>query len=245
MHFLAKSILPLMAVLATASAQSTSATPPAAGKPATPSGPANLSDGCLKVLDSPDVMPGCISDVEADFTGGSAKSLTAVCDTPADNARGHRCSDDQVKKAISTLEASCKSELSSNQTAVQNVYSMWMMYGPSMAGRCTKDGNGKYCMDTTGAAAATGAQCEGCSRTLLENALKQKPVGDPALGGESFQRQMGALKSAAAKCNINTSGSGSGSSSSSSSPTVGGSYSTTMLMSAVGTVVVGALMLTA
>ncbi|KAI8056924.1 hypothetical protein BDF22DRAFT_668539, partial [Syncephalis plumigaleata] len=104
---------------------------------------AGISADCQAAISGLDVNPECIDDIETD---PQDQDFAARCAAPADGAKDHRCSNDQVLKALDTLESKCKAELDAKNANVMAYHTSWQTYSLSEEILCSKSTAGKYCI---------------------------------------------------------------------------------------------------
>ncbi|RKP25466.1 hypothetical protein SYNPS1DRAFT_22578 [Syncephalis pseudoplumigaleata] len=116
-----------------------------------------ISADCQAAISSKDVNPECVDDIE---TNAQDTDFAPRCAAPADGAKDHRCSTDQVNKALDTLDAKCKAELEAKNADIVSRYTAWQIYTVSESILCSKTSAGSYCLlDTAASTNATGNPC--------------------------------------------------------------------------------------
>ncbi|KAI9595639.1 hypothetical protein BDF19DRAFT_465377 [Syncephalis fuscata] len=219
MFFSLKTIIPLLAIVGAAMAQTSNTNSTMLTKFII----SDLSDSCRKAINSTDVVPECFESLPNAQKSGSFKS---VCEAPIDGATNHICTNDQVSKVLDTLENSCKDELEKNWTSILAAYYQWLIYPLNVEITCTKDTDGSYCIEKLNNATEA-EQCQKCGRSVTELALKWKPIRSPSFIKEMLDKQKESINKAAEMCNItvsNASSSSTGSNGSSSSFTGSSHY---------------------
>ncbi|KAI9595621.1 hypothetical protein BDF19DRAFT_441048 [Syncephalis fuscata] len=197
MFFSLKTIIPLMAIVGAAMGQTSNTSSTKSSKSII----SDLSDSCRKAMNGTDVVPECFESLPNAQKSGSFKS---VCGAPIDGTANHLCTNDQVNKALDTLESSCKDELEKNQTLAILTYHVWLIYPSTRDVGCTKDADGSYCIEKL-SNATEAERCQSCGRSVIEAGLKWKPIRSPSFINEMIGKQTESSKELAKKCNITVS----------------------------------------
>ncbi|KAI9593116.1 hypothetical protein BDF19DRAFT_449535 [Syncephalis fuscata] len=115
-----------------------------------------ISADCQTAISGRDVNPECVDDIE---TNPQDKDFAATCTAPADGGKDHRCSADQVLKALDILESKCSAELTAKNADIVGYFSRWQTYTINYNILCTKNSAGNYCILDTANTNATNNQC--------------------------------------------------------------------------------------
>jgi hypothetical protein len=102
-----------------------------------------ISTQCQTALRGDEASPDCADDVEDDITDDD---FDEMCTRPANGRDGHRCSSQQVTKALDALERDCAKELNDKHGDIIAYYSYWQTYELNYQIVCSTSSSGEYCI---------------------------------------------------------------------------------------------------